>query len=156
MHLGTWKIPGSNEVNQIDHVLVSLRHSTSIIDVMSSRGPNSDTDHYLVKTKVRERIASTQKMERVKPKKWDIQKLQEDKEIQQNYKKKIGEKIREYKEGNVEENCERIEEIIKYAADETVCREGNQGNRKWFDEECAKVVLEKNNARKRMLQEKQE
>jgi DNA segregation ATPase FtsK/SpoIIIE-like protein len=33
-----------------------------------------------------------------------------------------------------------------------VSREGNQGNKEWFDEECAKVVLEKNNASKRMLQ----
>jgi hypothetical protein len=33
-----------------------------------------------------------------------------------------------------------------------VSREGNQGNKEWFDEECAKVVLEKNKARKRMLQ----
>jgi hypothetical protein len=47
---------------------------------------------------------------------------------------------------------ERIEKIIKEAADETVSKEGNQGNKEWFDEECAKVVLGKNNARKRMLQ----
>jgi predicted GTPase len=90
--------PGSNEVNQIDHVLVLLRHSTSVIGVRSSRGPNSDTDHYLVKIKVRERIASIQKVERVKPKKWDVQSLQENKEIKQKYQRKIEAKIREYKE----------------------------------------------------------
>jgi endonuclease/exonuclease/phosphatase family metal-dependent hydrolase len=72
IHLGTWKMPGSNEVNQIDHVLVSLRHCTSEIDVRSSRGPNCDTDHYLVKIRVGERIASIQEKERVKPKKWDV------------------------------------------------------------------------------------
>jgi hypothetical protein len=79
IHVGRWKIPGSNEVNQKDHVLVSLQHSTSVIDVKSSRGPNCDTDQHLVKIKVKERIASKQKMEEVKAKKWDVQKLQENK-----------------------------------------------------------------------------
>jgi endonuclease/exonuclease/phosphatase family metal-dependent hydrolase len=44
IHVGTWKIPGSNEDNQIDHVLVSLRHSTPIKDMRSSRGTDCDTD----------------------------------------------------------------------------------------------------------------
>jgi hypothetical protein len=52
----------------------------------------------------------------------------------------------------MEENWKRTENVIKEAADETVSKEGNQHNKEWFDEECAKAVLEKNNARKRMLQ----
>jgi hypothetical protein len=103
IHLGIWKLPGLNEVNQIDHVLVTLRHSTSILDVRSSRGTNCDIDHYLVKIKITERIASIQNMERVKPQKWDVQSLQENKELEHRYRRRIEETVRDYK-GNVEEN----------------------------------------------------
>jgi endonuclease/exonuclease/phosphatase family metal-dependent hydrolase len=56
--MDTWKIPGSTEVNRIDRVLVSARHASSIIlvDVRNSRGASCDSDHYLVKAKVRKRI----------------------------------------------------------------------------------------------------
>ena len=41
--------------NQIDHMLIRYWHS-STLDVRSFRGVDSDTDHYLVVRKFRERL----------------------------------------------------------------------------------------------------
>jgi hypothetical protein len=78
IHLGTRRIPGSNEVSQIDHVLTTSHHSSSVIDARSCRGTNCDSDHYLVNIKVRERIANIQKIPRRKTGRWDIEKLHKD------------------------------------------------------------------------------
>jgi len=76
-------------------VLVSLRHSSSVIDVRSCRGPNCDSDHYLVRVKVREWITKLQKVSRMDRKKWDVEKLSNEpgnqtrKEYQQTLQTKL-------------------------------------------------------------------
>jgi len=37
IHLGTWKLPDDHTVNQIDHILVSKRYCTSVIDSRNYR-----------------------------------------------------------------------------------------------------------------------
>ncbi|KAG8237869.1 hypothetical protein J437_LFUL017543 [Ladona fulva] len=92
IHMGTWKIPGSSEVNQIDHILVTQRHSTSVLDVRSCRGPNCDSDHYLVKAKIRERIIKTEKGPEMVKRRWDTDKLNEDTEVRKQYQKALARK----------------------------------------------------------------
>ena len=68
IHKYTWTSPDGKTHNQIDHVLIGRRWHSSILDVRSFRGADSDTDHYLVIAKVRERLAvgeqATQRFDR--------------------------------------------------------------------------------------------
>ena len=50
IHKGTWRSPDHNIINQIDHVLVNQNKKEVIEDIQSLRGPNIDSDHYLLKT----------------------------------------------------------------------------------------------------------
>jgi hypothetical protein len=48
--------------------------------------------------------------------------------------------------------CKKLEETIQRVATNTIDYTRKQGNREWFDEECAKANKEKNAARERALQ----
>lgn len=62
--------------NQIDQILVDAVHGCHVIDVRSLRRPDGDTDHILVKAKVRARI-SCKKINTTVPKiKWNSAKYQ--------------------------------------------------------------------------------
>ena len=124
IHLGTWRIPGSNEVNQIDHVLITSRHSSSVTDVRSCRGPNCDSDRRLAKTKVRERMANVQKIPRRKTKRWDVEKSHKDIAQRDKYQKVLDLKLKQKMEGeevdSVQKRWEHLEQAIKATAEEII------------------------------------
>jgi len=67
--------PGTNMVNQIDHVVKNKRHASSTTDVKSLCGSSCDTDHFLVEVILRERLSNALKNQGRKRKRWNIDKL---------------------------------------------------------------------------------
>jgi len=57
----TWNSPDAKTHNQIDHMLIERRRHSSIIEMRSFRGADSDTDQYLIVPNVMEILAAVNK-----------------------------------------------------------------------------------------------
>ena len=78
IHEYTWTSPDGKTHNHIDHVLIERRWHSSILDVRSFRGADSDTDHFLVVAKVRERLAvNKQSVQNFDKERFNLSKLNE-------------------------------------------------------------------------------
>jgi len=62
IYKGTWMSPDGRYVNQIDHILVSAIFKNCIQDIRTMRGTDGDSDHYLVKGKMKVKIKNVGKM----------------------------------------------------------------------------------------------
>lgn len=153
IHLGTWMIPGTDQVNQIDHVLISARHASSIIDVRACRGPNCDSDHFLVKTQLRERLSNAQKIKPKLRKRWDLEKLK-NKEKKDSFQAEVNRKLC-VKVNNQDLNSkwERLRNAIVESTQEII-GETKIIKNEWFDEECKEAIAKKNEARTKLQQQR--
>jgi hypothetical protein len=57
-------------------VLINKRRASTITDGRTLRGTNCDSDHYLIRTKIRQRISKVEEGAYRSPRKWDVTKLQ--------------------------------------------------------------------------------
>ena len=122
IHKGTWKLHGGEQVNQIDHILINRRHGTSILDVRSARGPNCDSDHYMVRAKLKERLAVVNNSQGPKKLKWNIEKLKESEQsqiYQDTIKRKL-EELQTQEQEQREQQWNTIKKVVIETATETI------------------------------------
>uniref|UniRef100_A0A8D8WVA9 Craniofacial development protein 2 n=1 Tax=Cacopsylla melanoneura TaxID=428564 RepID=A0A8D8WVA9_9HEMI len=160
IHLGTWKQWGTNVINQIDHVLVSTRHFSSVTDVRSCRGPNCDSDHFLVKTKIRERLSTIPRKNKAGTTKWNTDSLKNDPICAAEYQRALRNKMEATGRTNIHNDDDGddvdamwndAKTIIMEVAEEQIGQQEWRRNQEWFDEECKQIINQKNIARTRMM-----
>lgn len=167
IHSYTREVKSRNEKSIIDYVLINRSNKKEILDVRAKRGPEINSDHYLVTTKLKIKINKNQNMKTKR-------KIQKSKKVIKNYKlleevtaKKYRDTmeiqarsiINTIEEENIEELWQQIKNSIITTA-ENICGttiiDRNRKQTKWWTEEIKKEVKIKKNLWQRYLQRKTE
>jgi Metal-dependent hydrolase len=120
IYKGTWKIPGTNDTNQIDHILVSKRWATDIENIRTYRGVNSDSDHFLVGARLQQKIALAVRSKTEHRIRWNIDKFEEI-GVERYYQQEVQQKLQEKPpSNNIEEEWTRIKETIITSAQSVI------------------------------------
>jgi flagellar biosynthesis/type III secretory pathway protein FliH len=120
--------------------------------VRSLRGPNIDSDHYLVSARVRARISNASQGIRTNNQKYNTAAL-ESAEVRERYQERLTEILEEVEGCNyIAGISEAIKTAVETAANEVVGKEKRRESSQWFDAECEAVTEEKNKAYRRTLQ----
>jgi hypothetical protein len=120
IHKGTWKSPNHIIINQIDHVLVNQNKKEIIEDVRTLRGPNIDSDHYLLKTTLKQKLLNINKKKLIQTTKWNKINIQDPSKLRQ-YRTLLHNKLENVPDiSNTNEEWERMKEAIIDAANEVI------------------------------------
>jgi hypothetical protein len=142
IHLGTWTSPDGNTVNQIDHVMVDAKRKGVVEDVRTMRGPNCDSDHFLVKVKIRQKLIRTP-INVNKQIKWNQNNPMNTTKLQQ-YRTCLCNKLnKKGKQQGIEEEWAHIKQTIMEAAKESIQTQNMSTRNEWWDDECRQIITQK-------------
>ena len=106
IHKGTWISPDGNTLNQVAHVIIDAKKKSVVEDVRTMSDLNCDSDNFLVKTVIKQKLIITQ-IKVVKQAKCKQSNLQDTAKIKQYrtclYNKLIGKEVHQ----NIEEEWTR-------------------------------------------------
>jgi len=154
IHKSTWLAPDQRTLNQIDHVMISDEKKELIEDIRTMRGLNIDSDHYLLK------ITLNQKLPKVYIKKnrdwtgmWNKSNLKDPIKCLE-YRRALYTKLsKQTQQQDAEQEWEQIRTAITEAANEIIQKQDKKRS-EWWDKDCQLAIKSKNDARRKWLQRK--
>jgi hypothetical protein len=135
--------------------VIDRRRHSNLLDVLSFRAADCDSDHYLVVVKVRERLAvNKQRSQRFHMEGFNLKKLNKV-EGNEQYLVKFSNRFAalEDLDAEVEINIawETIRENIKTSAKESLGYFELKKHKPWFDERCSKLLDQRKQAKLQWL-----
>jgi hypothetical protein len=154
IHKYTWTSPDGKAHNEIDHILVDRRRHSNVLDVRSFRAA-CDSDHYLVVTKVRERLAvNKQSSQRFNMERFNLKKLN-DVEGKEQFHVEVSHRFAALEdldtEVEIDSAWETIRENIKILAKENLGYFELKKHKPWFDEGCSTLLDQSKQAKLQWL-----
>jgi hypothetical protein len=113
---------------------------------MARTGANNHSDHMLVVMKSRATICRASNTKPQQMRSFAVDRLK-NRDVASRYYDEL-----ESEPQSLDEKCKKLEETIQRVATNTIGYTTKQTNKKWLDEECAKVNEEKNATRERAIQ----
>jgi hypothetical protein len=157
IHKATWVAPNSTTRNQIDHIMIDKRRHTNILDVRSFRGADCGSDHFLVVSRIRDRLAVSKSKQRAPlVKKFDVERLKVPGE-RERYQVEITNRFTELESLENDESGENgelpekmwtdIRGIILGAAKTSLGYQRRKKSKPWYDDECVEWSKKRGEAR---------
>ena len=154
-HKLTWTSPNGKSENQIDHILVSKQHRTSVLDTRAMRGADVGTDHELVRCKIRIKLKRNKQIKEDKRKKFDTTKLYKSEERKafclelKNRFETLEIKEETTGESEVEMTWKHLEETFNSVAEEKLGFK-KKGQKPWISKESWKLVEERKETKRKI------
>jgi hypothetical protein len=118
------------------------------------RGPNIDSDHFLVKTIFNQKLPAVYKIKPTLINMWNKLNLHDPTKLKQ-YRKILHEKLSHVnKKQGINNDWNRIKTAITETASAIFQIQGKPTRNEWWDDECRQAIRENNNARIKALQSK--
>lgn len=141
IHKTTWKSPDGRTTNQIDHVMVNKTMRSSVLNTRVMRGADVYSDHYLVRTTIRMKLAKNNEQQKGRER-FDIAKLK-DEDTRQRYNIEVRNRFQAL--GDIEDPEAKHSEAIEIYRDvaKNVLGRTKKKSKPWIREGTWKRVAER-------------